>query len=141
VSEIVMVFRTFPIRVSGPQAGPLSNEITWEQLQQESAAPAPIHEHSTVTKKLRRVGRFDWEEASRAVEINRPTRLAVNFLDHISFQNRSAFEFSNLTEETKRFLQTIESRLRTCVHYLGAGPRLEDCVVPDFSRSGIRRVV
>src|SRR5437667_411509 len=31
VTEIVLVFRTFPIRVAGEQAGPL-NEITWEIL-------------------------------------------------------------------------------------------------------------
>jgi len=36
VSEVVLVLRTFPIRVAGEQAGPLRHEITWEVLQTES---------------------------------------------------------------------------------------------------------
>ncbi|MGB8535723.1 MAG: adenylosuccinate synthetase, partial [Acidobacteriaceae bacterium] len=33
VSEIVLVFRTYPIRVAGGQAGPLAEETTWENVQ------------------------------------------------------------------------------------------------------------
>ena len=64
VSEIVVVFRTFPIRVAGAQAGPLRDEITWEQLQVESRSPTPLHEYTSVTRKLRRLGRFRriWKE-------------------------------------------------------------------------------
>jgi adenylosuccinate synthase len=36
VTDIVVVFRTFPIRVAGAQAGPLGDEITWEQIRAES---------------------------------------------------------------------------------------------------------
>ena len=39
VTGIVAVFRTFPIRVAGDQAGPLENEIDWEILQRESGYP------------------------------------------------------------------------------------------------------
>jgi len=39
VTELVLVFRTFPIRVAGEQAGPLNDEITWEILQTESGYP------------------------------------------------------------------------------------------------------
>jgi adenylosuccinate synthase len=85
VSEVVLVFRTFPIRVAGAQAGPLHDEITWEQLQEESGSPLPLHEYTTVTHKLRRLGRFDWDAASKAARVNRPTRIAVNFLDYIDY--------------------------------------------------------
>src|SRR5258708_756597 len=44
VTDIVVVFRTFPIRVAGQQAGPLNEEITWEQLQKESGYPFSIAE-------------------------------------------------------------------------------------------------
>jgi adenylosuccinate synthase len=67
ISEIVLVFRTFPIRVAGSQAGPLLDELTWEQLQVESNSPFPLHEYTSVTQKLRRIGRFDWESALRAL--------------------------------------------------------------------------
>src|SRR5712692_5074670 len=36
VTEIVVVFRTFPIRVAGEQAGPLKDEVSWEQIRRES---------------------------------------------------------------------------------------------------------
>ncbi|HEV8724993.1 MAG TPA: adenylosuccinate synthetase [Candidatus Binatia bacterium] len=60
VTEIVLVLKTFPIRVAGDQAGPLKDEITWEQLRLESRYPHDITEMTSVTKKNRRVGRFDW---------------------------------------------------------------------------------
>ncbi len=130
VDEIVLVFRTFPIRVAGQQAGPLSDELSWEELQDESKSPVPLNEYTTVTKKLRRVGRFDWNQAARAVELNRPTKLAVNFLDYIAFQNRNAREFSQLTKATREFLHDLESEVDVPVCYLGAGPEFGDRVRP-----------
>src|SRR5207302_4496889 len=38
VDEIIMVVRTFPIRVGG-RSGPLNGETTWEEVQQVSGAP------------------------------------------------------------------------------------------------------
>jgi adenylosuccinate synthase len=73
VTDIVVVFRTFPIRVAGAQAGPLGDEITWEQIRAESGYPSDITEMTTVTNKVRRVGRFDWDLAEKAVKVNRPT--------------------------------------------------------------------
>ena len=60
VTEIVVVFRTFPIRVAGEQAGPLRNEVTWERVREESGYPYDITERTSVTMKPRRIGRFDW---------------------------------------------------------------------------------
>lgn len=81
VKEIVLVLRTFPIRVAGPQAGPLEAEITWETLQRESGYPFPVQEQTSVTKQTRRVGRFEWERAHAAVRANlhRP-ELTIGFV-------------------------------------------------------------
>lgn len=125
VSEIVLVFRTFPIRVFGPQAGPLSQELTWEQLQHESGSPIPLHEYTSVTRKLRRLGRFDWGAAKLAVAVNRPTRLALNFVDHLGFENRAASDWESLTPCAKRFVHDLE-QLGAPVCYIGTGPRLVD---------------
>lgn len=125
VSEIVLVFRTFPIRVCGSQAGPLSEELTWEELQNESDSPSPLHEYTSVTRKLRRVGRFDWHAAKRASSLNRPTRFALNFVDHLSFGNRGASQWENLTESARTFVHDLQ-RLGAPVCYIGTGPRLED---------------
>jgi adenylosuccinate synthase len=128
VTEIVVVFRTFPIRVAGHQAGPLKDEITWDQLQQESRYPNPIEERTSVTHKIRRVGRFDWELAKRAVLFNRPTRLAINGVDYLNFENLGIREEQNLTAEAKNFLDRFYSDVAPEVQYLGVGPKLSHIV-------------
>ncbi len=124
VTEIVVVFRTFPIRVAGRQAGPLKDEITWDQLRTESGYPHPIEERTTVTQKIRRVARFDWELAAKAVVTNRPTKLAVNCLDHLDYGNLGVSRRNHLSNQTANFLSELELRLGTPAHYLGVGPSL-----------------
>jgi adenylosuccinate synthase len=133
VSEIVMVMRTFPIRVAGDQAGPLSGELSWEELQRESRSPISLKEYTTVTNRLRRVGRFDLELAKLAVSVNRPTKLAVNFLDHLDFNNRHCERWEFITPATQRFVANVESALQTPVVYCGTGPRWNDCIVRPFA--------
>jgi adenylosuccinate synthase len=123
VSEVVLVFRTFPIRVAGLQAGPLLDELTWEQLQEESHSPAPLHEYTSVTHKLRRLGRFDWQACRRALLLNRPTQLALNFVDYLGFENRAASHWKDLSSNAKGFVQKLEG-LGVPVSYVGTGPQL-----------------
>jgi adenylosuccinate synthase len=123
VTNIVAVFRTFPIRVAGAQAGPLRDEITWDQLQEESRSPTPLHEYTSVTHKLRRLGRFDWEAARRAIRLNRPTQLALNFVDYFGLENRTASRWDELNLKAKAFTQELES-LGVSVRYIGTGPQL-----------------
>src|SRR5258708_3497836 len=110
VTEIIAVFRTFPIRVAGEQAGPLRNEITWEQLREESGCPRPIEERTSVTNKVRRIARFDWELAGRCVQSNRPTRLAVNGLDYLDFRNAGCGTLESLTDNARDFVHEMEGR-------------------------------
>ncbi|MGA2185789.1 MAG: adenylosuccinate synthetase [Bryobacteraceae bacterium] len=131
VSEIVVVFRTFPIRVAGAQAGPLHEELTWEQLQAESRSPVPLHEYTSVTHKLRRLGRFDWDAASRALMLNRPTRLALNFVDYLGFENRGTSRLAELTNCAQRFIDRL-GQLGVPICYVGTGPRLSDNIRPGF---------
>jgi adenylosuccinate synthase len=126
VSEVVLVFRTFPIRVAGTQAGPLSEELTWEQLQAESKSPVPLHEYTTVTHKLRRVGRFDWNAVVTAVRLNRPTKVALNFLDYVDFENRGASQLDALTPRARTFVENLEEACGAPSSYIGTGPKLTD---------------
>lgn len=136
ITNVVMVLRTFPIRVAGEQAGPMFREIDWETVRRESGYPCPVAEYTTVTRKLRRVGRFDVEVARRAAEINRPTSIAVNFLDYMSYDNRTARSHSGLTEPTLSFLSHVEQSLGAQVDYVGVGPSLEQTfTVTGMSRS------
>jgi adenylosuccinate synthase len=122
VTELVLVFRTFPIRVAGEQAGPLNDEITWEILQTESGYPYPIHEMTTVSKKLRRVARFDWDLAAKSVSINRPTAIAVNGLDYISFDNEGAPCFAELSPSAQEFIGRVEKDFGVSVPFCGTSP-------------------
>ncbi len=137
VSEIVLVFRTFPIRVAGAQAGPLSHEITWEELRRESNSLVPLDEYTSVTHKLRRVGRFDWEAACRAVMLNRPTRLALNFVDYLGFENRAASNWDDLNLRAKGFIEELEDS-GVPVNFIGTGPQLAQGIsrsCPSLSQS------
>jgi adenylosuccinate synthase len=136
VSEIVLVFRTFPIRVAGAQAGPLNHELTWEELRRESNSPVPLDEYTSVTHKLRRVGRFDWEAARRAVMLNRPTRLALNFLDYLGFENRAASSWNDLNVQARSFVEDLED-FRVPVNFIGTGPQLSQSI--SHSRGSLLR--
>lgn len=126
VTEVVLVLRTFPIRVAGQQAGPMFEEIDWETIQRESGYQHPVAEYTTVTGKLRRVGRFDMGLALRAAAVNRPTRLAVNFLDYISARNREAALGQPLTSETATFIDRLEQELGVTVSYGGVTPQISE---------------
>lgn len=124
VTEVVVVFRTFPIRVAGQQAGPLKDEITWDQLREESGYPEPIEERTTVTRKTRRVARFDWDLARRAIQVNRPTRLAVNGLDYLSFANLNVRSPESLSWNARTLVEQLEDESAVRMTYLGVGPGL-----------------
>jgi adenylosuccinate synthase len=123
-TEIVVVFRTFPIRVAGPQAGPLRDEITWEQIREESGCPHDITEMTSVTNKARRVGRFDWDLARKAIAINRPTRLAINGLDYLDYRNFGIKHSVQLSHVAKHFICEVEQSLGMGIEFLGVGPAL-----------------
>ena len=129
VTDIVMVLRTFPIRVAGEQAGPMIEEIDWETIQRESGYPHPVAEYTTVTQKLRRVGRFEGDSVRRAMMLNRPTQIAINFLDYLDFENRGAADWDSLSRSARSFVEMLEVRFNCSVSYLGTGPSLLNTVM------------
>ncbi len=135
VTDIVVVFRTFPIRVAGQQAGPLKGEITWEQLQIESGYRRPVQEYTSVTHKVRRVARFDWDLAKRAVVANRPTHVAVNGLDYLNALNRGAKDWRDLTLEATSFVGRMTFETGVPCRFLGTGPSLNDVVIPGIANA------
>lgn len=134
VTEIVCVFRTFPIRVAGQQAGPLKDEIDWETIRVESGYPTPIVEHTTVSQKVRRVGRFNWDLVRSAVDRNRPTRIAVMGLDYLDYGDLRKTNFEDLGEKSCTFIESFEARIGR-IDYVGTGPALEDVATHQSSAS------
>lgn len=126
VTEIVVVFRTFPIRVAGEQAGPLKDEVTWNQIQTESGCPHPIQERTSVTNKVRRVARFDWDLVMRAVRMNRPTRCAINGLDLLDYQNCGVSDASSLSAGAQNILKRVSVLCSSGLCYAGTGPHVDD---------------
>jgi adenylosuccinate synthase len=116
VRRIVMVCRTYPIRVknsiTGKSSGPMDSEITYAQLATDSGIPeAELRktEMTTTTKRQRRVGMFEWALLRKAASLNGPTDIALTFADYLSINNRTAQRFEQLTPDTIRFIEEVES--------------------------------
>ena len=127
VDSVIMVIRTFPIRVSG-NSGPLKNEITWKELQKLSGYPYEPKEFTTVTKQIRRVALFDIDLVKKANTVNKPTQIALNGVDYLDYRNKGLKDFHALTEKTKRFIHWIERETNVKVDFVGTGPENEEII-------------
>ena len=136
VDEVVMVIRTFPIRVAGQQAGPLRHEITWEDIRRESNYPHDLFEITTVTRKRRRVARFDLDLVLDACQANRPTSLVVHGLDYLGYENLGVKVFADLNQKAKQFLKNLRASAGVAVKFAFTG-RDNSSVVTDVEE-GLR---
>src|SRR5713226_2601851 len=81
VRRVLMVCRTYPIRVADPAidgqtSGPMASPVTYEELSRRSGIPVePLMkiETTTTTRRQRRVAGFDWEQLRRSTFLNGPT--------------------------------------------------------------------
>ncbi len=120
IDKVVLVIRTYPIRVSGP-SGPFNNEISWDAIRESSGAPHAMPKFTSVTHKLRRVARFDMEAVKRACQYNRPTSLAVMGLDRLDYGNTNVTSWGALTESAQTFIANLESSTGVAVEMVGTG--------------------
>ena len=110
VRRIIMVCRTYPIRVGGP-SGPMAYEVTLEDIHERSGIPLEDLqqiETTTTTKRARRIAEFDWVQFKESVQLNGPTDIALTFVDYFSEGNKSAYRFEQLTRETISFVEEVE---------------------------------
>lgn len=114
VRRIVLVCRTFPIRVGNPPrgtSGDLQHEISYEELSRRSGIELNElleTEKTTRTNRQRRIGMFEWDLFRKAVSLNGPSDIALTFTDYISCENRNARRFEQLTGPTLRFIHELE---------------------------------
>jgi adenylosuccinate synthase len=120
IDEIVMVVRTFPIRVGGP-SGPFADEISWEEIRSISGAPAVLPEYTSVTKSLRRVARFDTASVIKACRYNRPTSLAVMGMDRVNYADTGVRAFEGLSRRSRGFIEQLELATGVPVEFAGTG--------------------
>lgn len=112
VDDVVLVIRAFPIRVAG-DSGPLPNETTWENITQEGGHQEKIEERTSVTNKLRRVGKFDKKIVLQAITTNNPTRLVLNHVDYFQcgiMDNRTLL---------KAYIKHIEDEIQMKICFIG----------------------
>lgn len=113
--RVVMVLRTYPIRVgnaaTGATSGPMSQEIDWDVIAERSTIPEDELrkvERGSVSDSKRRVGEFDWELLKRAAELNGATDVALTFVDYLHADNKNARRYDQLNTDTIHFIEEIE---------------------------------
>ena len=127
VTDVVVVLRTYPIRVAGA-SGPMEREISWNEIQRRSGYPTSLCEYTTVTGRIRRVAEFDWDLAALAVRLNAPTGLAIHGLDYLDHSDLGCRVFDDLSPRTRTFVEEVESRLNVPVKWLFTGPAAADLI-------------
>lgn len=127
VRKVLMVCRTYPIRVENPKgntSGPMSQELTWEEIARRSkkiASRLRKAERTSTTDRLRRVGEFDWVQLREAALLNGPTDIALTFTDYLSSANGDAMRFDQLAPETISFIHEIERVTKARVSLISTG--------------------
>ena len=131
VRRVVMVCRTYPIRVESPQdgtSGPMSQEISLKTVSERSGIPLDElerTERTSTTDRRRRIAEFDWRLLRKASMLNRPSDIALTFSDYLTIKNRSAKRFEQLHPDTINFIQEVErvSGARVSLISTGFNPR------------------
>jgi adenylosuccinate synthase len=125
VRHVIMVCRTYPIRVMSPAdatSGPMKQDLDWEVIAGRSGIPVTellATERGSISRKQRRVAEFDWELLRSAAELNGATEIALTFADYLDIRNRKARRYDQLQPETILFIEEIERVSGTPVTLIG----------------------
>lgn len=119
LGDVYGTLRTYPIRVGdmyengkkiGTSGGFYSDqrEVGWEDVKQYSGANKDLVETTTVTGKVRRVFTFSYGQYFRFVDVCAPTKLFINFINHINSADEGVRTFDELSEMSKAWLNTLQ---------------------------------
>jgi adenylosuccinate synthase len=120
IDEVILVFKTFPTRVGG---GSFPTEMSTEEADKRGFV-----EYGTVTGRRRRVGSFDMRQAMEAVQVNAPTQIAITFADRLDPQAGKATKLRELNVEAQKFINEVESTLKTPVTLISTSPEVYDMI-------------
>jgi adenylosuccinate synthase len=139
ITDIIMVMRPYPIRISnttnigievssGDYDG--AEEISWDIVRERCGAPADIQfgEMTTVTKKMRRVFEMNWDRLHYVTQLNRPTCIALNFVQYIDYNALGCREWKNLPGKVQDFINKVERITGVKVGLIGTGADNEDII-------------
>lgn len=145
VTDIIMIMRPYPIRISNTtnlknnngdslvvSSGDYDNseEITWEEVKRRCGAPDDIslEEKTTVTKKTRRVFEMNWERLKYVTKLNRPTGIALNFVQYIDWNALGCTRYHELPGKVRRFIDRVEMETGVPVVLIGTGARNNEII-------------
>lgn len=118
VTDIILTIRSFPIRVAG-NSGELKFETTWKKIAENFELNRDITEYTTVTNKVRRVGKFDPTVVLEAILVNRPSIIVLNHLDYLSSKIESV---KDLPKEVNEFIEKVEHDIGKKIDFIGIDP-------------------
>ena len=120
VTNVLMVVRTYPIRVAG-NSGPMKNEISWGEL--SSRIGKTVSEKTTVTKKVRRVAEWDGELFRQSCILNSPTEVALMFADYVDPSLYGCDDIDVIFNSVKICKFIADNDLVDKIKYIGTGPK------------------
>lgn len=121
VTDVLMVCRTYPIRVAG-NSGPMQNEISWDELNRRvGGGVAP--EKTTVTHKTRRIAEWDDELFKQSCILNAPTDIALTFADYVDPYLKNAEDMNRIKASAPLMGFIREHGLVGNLRYIGTGPQ------------------
>lgn len=122
VRKVIMVVRTYPIRVGHGKpdgqgkvghSGWMGREFEdFSIIAERSGLPLDQiqeTEKGSVSKKPRRVAEFDWGQIARAAALNGATEIAVTFADYLGAKNAKATTIDELNADAKAFISRLEA--------------------------------
>lgn len=120
VTDVLMVCRTYPIRVAG-NSGPMEGEITWEELSERTGKDL-TPERTTVTHKVRRIAEWDDDLFRRSCLLNAPTEIALTFCDYVDPQLYGRTDDTDIRMSKPLAVFLERHGLIGKVRYFGTGP-------------------
>ncbi len=115
VRRILLVVRTYPIRVANPKnggtSGPLHRDTTFQEISDRSKLPVKEikkTEKTSTTNRTRRIGEFEWDLFRKSCALNAPTDIVLTFADYLSAANQKANRYEQLTADTVKFVEELE---------------------------------
>ena len=120
VDDVVVVFKSFPTRVG---EGPFETQMT-----EEKAAELHIEEFGTVTRRKRRIGKWDGKMAAYSAMINGATMVALSGVDKLDQSCKGASTYEELSKEVKDFVAKVEHDTHVPVKLISTGPEISEIV-------------
>jgi len=125
VNDVVVAFKSYVTRAS---PGPLANEYSFEEIKQlglQEAETAIVYERPG---GIRRVGRFDFQIAKRALRLNSATQIALTCIDKLYPECRGVKRYEELSAKAKDFISNIETKLKVPVTLISTGPATHETI-------------